>query len=265
LKLRNLNIVNEMELINFQTEREKNKEMNIWKQKLRYLMGEQTEKLAKVRLHNLWSMKRVQDEIWEIIMMLRDGLVDKHQQLRAMEYSKYAMLQHLQHAHSDEVKLLRAEFAREVKRMSEQTERHAGLERDVIEEQNSKELVIIRAKKEEQIDHMLYMHEKQLLEMKTFFNDLEVNNMAVITSLQQEIAAKKVTERRLQRGLAAIKERYDLMMVPVHEAEVNGPVWEAEKIELEKVRKEIEAGENQVGTFAGETISDQRNGCRLAN
>ena len=92
--------------------------MNIWKQKLGYLMGEQTEKLAQARLANLFKMKRVQEEIRDIIM-LREPMYERHAQWRSIQTSKYAILQQLHQNHSDEVTALRDEFVNEMKRMSE--------------------------------------------------------------------------------------------------------------------------------------------------
>lgn len=220
--------------------------MKSWKHKLRNFMSEETDKISQARLANLYRMKRIQDEIWEILMMLRESNWEKHSQWRVMQQSKYGILQMLQQNHSDEVTALRTQFAEEIKRMTLTTERAIDAERDSIQVKNAAELATIRTNKEDQLDHMLYTHEKQLLEMKTFFNDLEVNNMAVISSLQQEIAHKKLNERRLQRTLKQTMDKYNDLLLPVEDLEDKMVEWEEDEEEMAKVRRDIADAEHQV-------------------
>jgi hypothetical protein len=151
---------------------------------------------------------------------------------------------HLEHAET--ISALRKEFANEIRRMEMATERSITRDREVLDAEAKQVVSRIKQNKEEQIVYMTYMHEKQLLEMKTFFNDLSVNNLAVITSLQAEIASKKANEQRLKRRLKGLAEQYEKLRGPVEEYESQIILYQHEGKEANLARQEFKKAAKQV-------------------
>lgn len=62
--------------------------MDLYKQKLRFLQAEQSKKLGLVRLGHLQKMKKVQDEVWAIQLVMKESLEAKKKILRNSQVSK---------------------------------------------------------------------------------------------------------------------------------------------------------------------------------
>jgi len=209
-------------------------------------MSEQSKKLGQARLLHLQKMKRVQDELWEVQMMMKEELLEKKKELRQAQVSLYETIRSMHQEHADRISALRKEFSDEIRRMEMATERKISQDRELLDAQAKERNARIKSTKDEQIHYMNYMHDKQLLEMKTFFNDLSVNNLAVITSLQAEIAAKKVTEQRLKRRLKEIADEYISLAVPLADQEHKLILYKNEARDCAQLQHEFKKAAKQV-------------------
>jgi hypothetical protein len=209
-------------------------------------MAEQSKKLGQARLLHLQKMKRIQDELWEVQMMMKEGLMERKKELRTAQVSLFETIRSMHLEHAETISALRKEFANEIRRMEMATERSITRDREVLDAEAKQVVSRIKQNKEEQIVYMTYMHEKQLLEMKTFFNDLSVNNLAVITSLQAEIASKKANEQRLKRRLKGLAEQYEKLRGPVEEYESQIILYQHEGKEANLARQEFKKAAKQV-------------------
>ena len=210
-------------------------------------MAEQSKRLGQARLLHLQKMKRIQDELWEVQMIMKEGLLEKKKELRQAQVSLFETIRSMHLEHAETISELRNEFSNEIRRMEQSTERTISGNREVLEGDSRSAISKIKLNKEEQIVYMTYMHEKQLLEMKTFFNDLSVNNLAVITSLQAEIETKKENEQRIKRRLNEIAAEYDKLQKPVEEYETKLILYQNEVKETTLARQEFARAAKQVG------------------
>ena len=59
-------------------------------------------------------------------------------------------------------------------------------------------------RKNDQIDHIKKSHEKAFNEIKNYYNDITLNNLALINSLKQQIEEMKKKEDRLEKAMAEV-------------------------------------------------------------
>ena len=220
--------------------------MNFYKQKLRFLMAEQTKKLGQARLQHLKKMKRLQDEIWEVEMSVKEALIEKKKELRRAQVSIFETIRSMHLEHSQSISKCRSQFSNEIRRIEMSTERSIEGNREMLEAESKDVATSIKLHKDEQIAYMTHMHEKQLLEMKTFFNELSVNNLAVITSLQAEVETKKENEQSINTRLKQIEEKYNKLKKPAEENEGKLVLYQNEERGATLTRQALEKAAKQV-------------------
>ncbi|CAG7734913.1 unnamed protein product [Allacma fusca] len=185
-------------------EREKEEEMSLYKQKLRYLMMEQTKKLSSVRLHHLEKMKRVQEETRSIQKSMQEVLTGKQREVQKARSSIHEIIRRMKMEHVEEITRIRNDFGRDIRRLESDFNR-----RLFVRQTNARcddILTNLNIHKMEETEDILLLHETQLGDMKKFYNDLMTNNFAIIATLQNDVEDMKSNEDRLQMEIKNLND-----------------------------------------------------------
>jgi hypothetical protein len=93
---------------------------------------------------------------------------------------------------------------------------------------------------------MFLAHDRSLLDMKTFFDDVLTNNLAVMTMLADEIDTQKLHENRLKRDLRWAKEKYIKIHDPLLEMMADLKVMDEANKNGERLMRDLLSNEKKL-------------------
>jgi len=182
--------------------------MNVYKQKLRYLLTEQSRKVSEVRLHNLHKMKHIQEDTWAIQHSMREQLEQKNNQITTTQLSLHQLMQTMKLENAENASKLHTNLCSEIRRMESTYERLMFQREKAQSILEAEEVSRTNIDKSEHIKNLVDLHDSQITEMKDFFNEITVNNFAVISALQTEIEEMRKREMSLQNEISKGRRDY---------------------------------------------------------
>lgn len=207
----------------WQNERSREGEMHVYKQKLRFLMTEQSRRVAEVRLHNLQQMKSFQESTSSIQNSMRQTIERKNQEISKGQTSIYTMMRQLQLENAEHASKLRSDFCAELRRIDSTFVRMMYEREKAQEIQEAAEIQRTQQEKSEHISQLMNLHQTQLKDMKDYFNEITANNFAVISALQEELARLREKEQELTlevtKGRKEVRKLEETVLKGKEEAE----------------------------------------------
>jgi len=191
---------------------------------------EQNRKLGEIRLYHLLKMKQVQDDAWAMQMIMSEALVTKKKEVRRAQLAFFEIIRGLHWKHSKDVSDLRNEFSKELRRLESSFDRRLFEFNDREEEVHDRDIGRLASLKEDQIKKLIEFHERQFLEIKTFFNDLNINNVAVVNTLKMHVKREKVRELHLIRKRNDLQDKLSSYTTPSSTFKQEMDIWSKEKL-----------------------------------
>ncbi|CAG7723169.1 unnamed protein product [Allacma fusca] len=228
------------------SEKEKDNEKQFFNKKLRYAQNEELKNFGIIRLNHLHYMRKLSDDIWDIEIILRESAFIKKRDVRKTLSSYYEILRGLQYNHAKSLTDMLVVLSRAISNHEKSQERKLFNRKSTWEEAYLPYYESLKASKIGTMDVMFLAHDRNLLEMKTFFDDVLTNNLAVMTMLAEEIDVQKLHENRLKRDLRWAKEKYHNVHDPLQEMVLNVRVWDEENKSSNKLRRVLAANEKQL-------------------
>jgi len=192
--------------------------MQLQKQRLRYLLTEQSRTVNKVRLNNLQRMKHIQDDMWAVQDSISESLHGKNQELSQCQISMQTMLHDLQLEKTIMESKLKLECSEIIRRMESKFKR-------LLFEREKEELVDSRdqnlrasTQRSEEVRQLVDIHNDEIQRLKTFFNEVTINNHAVITTLQQELVKIKTSDENTKGELLRARQEVQKLQDRMTEA-----------------------------------------------
>ncbi|GAA49106.1 growth arrest-specific protein 8 [Clonorchis sinensis] len=84
--------------------------------------------------------------------------------------------------------------------------------------QRKNELHDIEERKNSHINRIMQDHDKAFSDMKNYYNDITVNNMALISSLKEQLAEQKKNQERLERQISELQAENRRLVEPLNKA-----------------------------------------------
>merc|ERR1712133_338060 len=95
-------------------------------------------------------------------------------------------------------------------------------EREILELRRRTEIHEIEERKNGQIHALMKNHEKSFSDIKNYYNDITLNNLALINSLKEQIEEMKKKEDRLEKAMAEVMSQNRKLTEPLEKArEIN--------------------------------------------
>merc|ERR1711972_264320 len=90
--------------------------------------------------------------------------------------------------------------------------------RDQNELRRRTELHEVEQRKNSQINALMRRHEKAFSDIKNYYNDITLNNLAHINSLKEQIIAMKEKEERIEKDMAEVQAQNKKLEEPLKKA-----------------------------------------------
>lgn len=193
-------------------------EIKVYKQKVKHLLYEHQNNLDELKTENMIALKRTQEEHRTAEADLRKDkrslkVVNKEQELAHEDADKDLRLQN-----DKDVTALRESFERQAKEIESKYERKMRTLRDELELRRKSEIHEIEERKNGQINQLMKNHEKAFADIKNYYNDITLNNLALINSLKEQIEDMKKKEEKVQKEMAEIQAQNKKLVEPLQKA-----------------------------------------------
>ncbi|KAL5276019.1 GAS8 family protein [Megaselia abdita] len=199
-------------------------------QQMKHLQYENKSKIVEIRAEGMTQLKLAQEQHMAQEEELLKDKAELRMLLREMSETSEMQIQQLRLKQSEEICKLNEKFALEAKDM---VQMHEQKVQAIKEEQNTKnemEMFEVDERKNFQIRKLIENHEKAFNDIKNYYNDITLNNLALISSLKEQMEDLKKQSERNERIVAETKAENKKLVEPLAKA----------RVELTELRKKLE-------------------------
>ncbi|PSN52192.1 Growth arrest-specific protein 8 [Blattella germanica] len=159
-------------------------EIKLYQQKVKHLLYEHQNNLSELKAESMVSLKMAQDDYNEQEMELLKDKRELKSQLKEQEVTHQDEVRTIQMNHSEEISKLRETFEVEAREIEAKFEKRLAVQRAELSLRHRMELTEVEERKNNQIAELRSNHEKAFAEIKNYYNDITLNNLALINSLK---------------------------------------------------------------------------------
>jgi len=193
-------------------------EIKVYKQKVKHLLYENQQNIAEVR-GEAASQLRLQSSAHK--SNERTLILDSRSQAKTTREAELAHednIKQLRREHEANETDLRQEFERQVREIEAKYENRCKDIREQNELRRRTELHEVVQRKNSQINALMRRHEKAFSDIKNYYNDITLNNLAHINSLKEQIIAMKEREERIEKDMAEVQAQNKKLEEPLKKA-----------------------------------------------
>ncbi|XP_031328953.1 dynein regulatory complex subunit 4-like [Photinus pyralis] len=198
---------------------EKNyEELRFYKQKVKHHQYEHQNDLTQCKTDAVTSLKKATDDHaqqeWEILKDKRDLKISNRQQ----EVASQEQLRAFQIEHSRLVDEARKDFENKARETELKYEKKFNLLKHELDTKHKMEMAEVDERKNKQISELKDYHEKSFIEMKNYYNDITLNNLALISSLKEQMEGMQKQNERMTKQVADLTSENSKLAGPLRVA-----------------------------------------------
>ncbi|XP_031843174.1 growth arrest specific protein 8 [Nomia melanderi] len=196
-------------------------ELKLYKQKVKHLMYEHQTNLSETKAEHMVALKLAQDDH-----------VDQENELYKDKKDLKKIMKERELAHLNEIRALKLQNAEEIDKITKQfqteaTEMEQKYEQKLVNQYESlslkhrMEITEVEERKNTQISNLIKNHETAFSEMKTYYNDITLNNLSLIKSMKEQMEVMRNNEERMKkqvRELTAENKKYSTDLKTLEES-----------------------------------------------
>ncbi|XP_067948059.1 dynein regulatory complex subunit 4-like [Watersipora subatra] len=204
-------------------------EIKVYKQKVKHLLYEHQNNISELKAQNTVSLKMTQDEHRGEETVLRKDKRSLKVELKEQELAHEDIIKNLKKTHDSQITDLRADFERQAKEIELKYEKKMRALRDELDLRRKTEIHEIEERKNGQINTLMKNHEKAFSDIKNYYNDITLNNLALINTLKDQVEEMKKKEERMEKQMNEVMAENRRLVEPLQKA----------REEVEELRKQL--------------------------
>ncbi|KAJ1332253.1 hypothetical protein BSLG_008912 [Batrachochytrium salamandrivorans] len=161
-------------------------------------------------------------------------------ELKEFELSHEDIIKNLKQRHDQEITNMRNDFERQAKELHGKYEKKMKVIRDDLELKRKNEIHEIEERKNGQINALMKNHDKAFTEIKNYYNDITLNNLALINSLKEQVEDMKKKEERNEKQMTDITAENRRLSEPLQVALAEGDSLKRELAHYEKDKTSLQ-------------------------
>ncbi|KAM4722416.1 dynein regulatory complex subunit 4 [Rhinophrynus dorsalis] len=193
-------------------------EIKVYKQKVKHLLYEHQNNISELKAEGSVSMKLAQKEHHTQEGLLRKDMRGLRIEIKEQELASEMVVKNLKMKQDEEITHLTNDFERQVREIEAKYERKMRLLRDELELRRKTEIHEIEERKNGQINTLMKNHEKAFSDIKNYYNDITLNNLALINSLKEQMEEMRKKEDRLEKEMADLQLQNRRLTEPLQKA-----------------------------------------------
>ncbi|MGH0115738.1 UNVERIFIED_CONTAM: hypothetical protein FKN15_046923 [Acipenser sinensis] len=194
-------------------------EIKVYKQKVKHLLYEHQNNITELKAQGVVATKLAQKDQGMQEDDLRKGVRTLKVDLKEQELSNENLVKNLKLKHDEEITKLRNDFERQVREIEAKYEKKMRMLRDELDLKRKTEIHEIEERKNSQINTLMKNHEKAFSDIKNYYNDITLNNLALINSLKEQVEEMKRKEERLEKEMAEVQLQNKRLTEPLQKAQ----------------------------------------------
>lgn len=215
-------------------------EIKVYKQKVKHLLYEHQNNIAELKAENVVALNLANEEFHGQELDLRKDKRGLKVELKEHQLANEDSIKALKLKHDQEVTQLRADFEREMKELISKYDKKMKQQRDELELRRKTEIHEIEERKNMQINALIKQHEKAFSDIKNYYNDITLNNLALINTLKEQLEEMKKKEDRLEKQMSDVLAENKRLTEPLQRA----------KEELNELHKQLSSYEKDKQALA---------------
>lgn len=198
---------------------EKNEEeLKFYKQKVKHLQYEHENSLTECKTEALVSLKTAQDEYTHQERELLRDKRDLKGQMREQEMAHQDQIKSLKLQQSEEISNIRTAFEEKEKELENKYDKKFNDLKNELNTTFQMEMAEMEERKNNQITELTKHHEKAFNDMKNYYNDITLNNLALISSLKDQMEVLRKQNERMSKQVADITAENKRLVEPLRQA-----------------------------------------------
>nr|CAH8860565.1 unnamed protein product [Trichobilharzia regenti] len=193
-------------------------ELKVYKQKVKHLLYEHQNNISELKADSATAIRVNQEENAQIQGVLRKDQQNLKVQLRETQFSGEDSVRTLKKEHEHEMHEIRKDFERKMEEQKRIYTKNTKELREKLDLQRKNELHETEERKNNHINALMRSHEKSYAEMKNYYNDITLNNLALINTLKEQLEERKKNEERLERRANEIAAENRRLVEPLNKA-----------------------------------------------
>uniref|UniRef100_A0A8C5SMV6 Dynein regulatory complex subunit 4 n=1 Tax=Laticauda laticaudata TaxID=8630 RepID=A0A8C5SMV6_LATLA len=179
-------------------------EIKVYKQKVKHLLYEHQNNLTELKAEGTVAMKLAQKDYRSQETELRKDMRTLKVELKEQELASEVVVKNLRLKQQEDLTHLRNDFERQVKEIEAKYEKKMRVLRDELDLRRKTEIHEIEERKNGQINTLMKNHEKAFSDIKNYYNDVTLNNLALINTLKEQMEEMKKKEDHLEKEMAEV-------------------------------------------------------------
>jgi len=193
-------------------------EIKVYKQKVKHLLYEHQNNISELKAEGTVALKLAQDEHRGNELDLRKDKRSLKVELKEQELAHEDVIKNLKKTHDEMITELRNDFERQAKEIEQKYERKMRALRDELDLRRKTEIHEIEERKNGQINTLMKNHEKAFSDIKNYYNDITLNNLALINTLKETVEEMKKKEERMEKQMAEVMAENKRLVEPLQKA-----------------------------------------------
>lgn len=171
-------------------------------QQMKHLQYENQAKIGEMRAEMMTQLKLAQEDHAIQERELFNDIRELKKLCREKDEFNELQIQQIKMKHSEILSLEREKFQNETKEMSDLHERRLQEYMENSEIRHRMEMSEVEERKNHQIRQLIDCHEKAFGEMKSYYNDITINNLALISSIKEQMEEMRRQTERNEKQMA---------------------------------------------------------------
>lgn len=193
-------------------------EIKVYKQKVKHLLYEHQNSLTEVKAEGTVAMKLAQKEHRTQEGVLRKDMRALKVELKEQELASEVVAKNLRLKHTEEITKMRNDFERQVREIEAKYDKKMKMLRDELDLRRKTEIHEVEERKNGQISTLMQRHEEAFTDMKNYYNDITLNNLALITSLKEQMEDMRKKEEHLEKEMQEVSAQNRRLADPLQKA-----------------------------------------------
>ncbi|XP_071083552.1 dynein regulatory complex subunit 4-like [Haliotis cracherodii] len=204
-------------------------EIKVYKQKVKHLLYEHQNNISELKAQGAVSLKLAEDTHQYEEKDLRKDRRALKVELKEQEMAHEDVIKNLKRKNDEQITELRRDFERQAREIESKYEKKMRALRDELDLRRKTEIHEIEERKNGQINTLMKNHEKAFSDIKNYYNDITLNNLALINTLKEQVEDMKKKEERMEKQMAEVIAENKRLTEPLQKA----------REEVEDLRKQL--------------------------
>nr|XP_020740930.1 growth arrest-specific protein 8 isoform X2 [Odocoileus virginianus texanus] len=193
-------------------------EIKVYKQKVKHLLYEHQSSLTEMKAEGTVVMKLAQKEHRAQEGTLRRDMRALKVELKEQELANEVMVKNLRLKHTEEITKMRNDFERQVREIEAKYDKKMKMLRDELDLRRKTEIHEVEERKNGQITTLMQRHEEAFTDIKNYYNDITLNNLALINSLKEQMEDMRKKEEHLEKEMTEVAMQNRRLADPLQKA-----------------------------------------------